>query len=86
MKHLSNHPALVYDNNRLEMPDTKLNGTINTSVKNCDSVLNIESEIYHRLKENGGYKAVFTFWSHGNCYTATYLLSYLETYKKHFTN
>lgn len=61
-------------NNRLELPDTKDNGTIITSVKNCDNLAELETEIHEKLKANNGEKAIFTYWHEGKCYIANYTL------------
>lgn len=72
--------AHTYKSNRLELPNTKDRGTIITSVKNTNTVADIEKEIFEKLKDNNGENAVFIYWHEGKSYLANYTLTGLKQY------
>lgn len=67
-----------YKSNRLELLNTKDRGTIITSVKNIDTVADIEKEIFEKLKDNNGENAVFIYWHEGKSYLSNYTLTGLK--------
>jgi len=68
----------TYKTNRLELPNTKQNGNITTSVKNTECTADIEKEIHSKLMESGGEIAIFTYWYDGSRIKSIYKLSEMQ--------
>jgi hypothetical protein len=66
-----------YNTNRCTIINSKNDGDVIFSVKNCDTMENIHSEIKSKLIEKGGNVAKFMWWYDDCCFYCNLFLNEL---------